>query len=237
MRRLQRKKGLDRERCDRKAAAMHCIAANQFSRCPRPAIDGTEIHLWFFPQWHQNSHSAESAAVRGVLATYLDRPADRVTIDRDEHGKPRICDSTWQFNLSHAGGALILAVTDGQPLGIDLESGRKLRSPVELAQRWFAPAEAKALAELPADRLTDTFLRLWTCKEAVLKASGRGIANGLGQVHFAIAPDGRLRGMVQPETGEPAADWHLLALQPSDSHMGALAWRGPSRAVKAFLAD
>src|SRR3546814_6405959 len=58
--------------------------------------------------------------------------------------------------------------------GIDLERQRPRARALEIAERYFSADEAAALAALPAADRSVAFLELWTAKEAVLKALGRG---------------------------------------------------------------
>lgn len=194
---------------------------------PQPLADH-EIHLWFFPQWETVANAAQSPTVRGLLATYLDCPASAVRIVHGAHGKPCIVDVPLEFNLSHGGSALLLGVSRRHALGVDLEPARrKIRPATKLARRWFAPAEAAALEALPADRQQDAFLRLWTAKEALVKAQGAGIGAGLHQAVFHPAADGWICAV---------PGWHMLALTPDAAHIGALAWRNPVSRVRAFVA-
>lgn len=205
------------------------LAATDFVAAtpPQPLADD-EIHLWFFPQWETVANAAQSPVVCGLLATYLDRPAPAVRIDRGAHGKPRIADAALEFNLSHGGTALLLGVSRCHTLGVDLEPvRRKTRPATELARRWFAPAEAAALEALPADRQQDAFLRLWTAKEALVKAQGAGIGAGLHQAVFHPAADGWICSV---------SGWHMVALTPDAAHIGALVWRDPVSRVRAFVA-
>jgi 4'-phosphopantetheinyl transferase len=196
---------------------------------PQPLTDD-EIHLWFFPQWERAPDAAQSAPVRSLLAAYLGQPCAAVRIERGEHGKPHVADAPLEFNLSHAGGALLLAVSRRIALGIDLESiRRKTRPAVELARRFFTPAEARALEALPPNRRQDTFLRLWCAKEAALKAHGRGIGFGLDRFEFALDAAGR----AAPAAGNP---WRVVAFAPSPEHVGALAHAGLVSRVCAFVA-
>lgn len=196
---------------------------------PQPLADD-EIHLWFFPQWETTPVAAQSAPVRSLLAAYLGQPIASVRIERGAHGKPYVADAPLEFNLSHAGGALMLAVSRRTALGIDLESiRRKTRPAVELARRFFTPAEAKALEALPPNRRQDTFLRLWCAKEAALKAHGRGIGFGLDRFEFALDA----RGRISPAAGNP---WRVIAFAPSPEHVGALAHAGLVSRVCAFVA-
>jgi phosphopantetheinyl transferase (holo-ACP synthase) len=80
-------------------------------------------------------------------------------------------------SISHHQHFIATAMSTLGPVGIDVETIRDL--PVEaMAARWFAPEEARALAELPPSERALAFLRLWTLKEAVGKALGIGLRGG-----------------------------------------------------------
>jgi 4'-phosphopantetheinyl transferase len=79
------------------------------------------------------------------------------------------------LSLSHSHGLCAVA-TDTRPLGIDIEPSQRRPDWVAVARRWFSPIEQEWLfrADDPF-----SFLKVWTLKEAWLKATGRGIAGNL----------------------------------------------------------
>jgi 4'-phosphopantetheinyl transferase len=210
---------------------MTAFAAVDFAPASPPQpLAGDEIHLWFFPQWERTPDAAASAPVRTLLAAYLGRPVESVRIERGEHGKPKLVDAELEFNLSHTGPALLLGLSRRVGLGVDLEAAqRKTRPVAELAGRFFAPAEAEALAMLPDGLRQNAFLRLWCAKEAALKAHGGGIGFGLDRVEFIIDDAGE----IAPAPGHTGA---VLPLVPAPGYLGALAWGGPVSRVRAFVA-
>ena len=177
---------------------------------------------------------------RPVLARYAGLPADALPLLPDAYGKPRLAaPAAPGFNLSHSGGVVLLAIARGVDPGIDVEALRPRPRALQLAQRYFTAAEAAVLARLPEGDRQQTFYRLWTAKEAVLKALGRGLAFGLDRVGFGLAADG-ITVLPQDfqDVAAPASAWQLHALAPAPGHLGALAWRGAPRTVRLFvLAD
>jgi 4'-phosphopantetheinyl transferase len=94
----------------------------------------------------------------------------------------------------------------------------------KIADRFFHPNEAQLLAQLPAHKQAETFIRLWTLKEALLKACGRGLTGPLDRACFHLAGDRPATvSLDDPSLGEPS-DWQFAELRLEDA--GALS--GPT---------
>ncbi len=207
-----------------------------------PALDPNEVHAWSFACAEERP-AAIAETARGALDDLLRLYSGRrhaPVLARGVHGKPFAPDlPELHFNISHAGRHVLLAFAHGQPLGVDLERhDRKIRVE-EIAQRYFTATEAAALSNLAPTARLQAFLRLWTCKEAVLKATGEGLGSGLDRFEFELHDGGQigLLRRVPAQAGTPS-DWVLRALDPAAGLIGALAWRGPARRVRGFgLAD
>jgi 4'-phosphopantetheinyl transferase len=224
---------------------MRQLSASDFATARVPvALADDEIHLWLLAADSRHAAlRADGPRVRGLLAAYLDYAPDAVRLTLGEHGKPFLDgpflagSRAFDFNVSHSGGALLVAIARGQELGVDIETQRRRRPVLDLARRFFAADEASALASLDEPRRQIAFLRLWSCKEAVVKALGIGIGFGLARVQFGIDPSGEPVGLsVIHASAGTVEDWHVVCLAPTSAHVGALAWRGPARRVRAFVA-
>ena len=116
--------------------------------------------------------------LRQVLARYL--PEKNLQIGRGEFGKPFLSDfKQWQFNVSHSGEKLLIAVSFDMPIGIDIEQIKPRKSLNSLVKKCFAVTEQAYWFELPENKKMNVFYDFWTRKEAVVKGIGRGIAIGL----------------------------------------------------------
>ncbi len=91
---------------------------------------------------------------------------------RDADGRPYLESSEVDFNISHSEGFVAVAIGDGR-VGIDLQAVNFSFDPVALADRFFAPEEAAAVAA--DENKPELFFRLWTQKEALGKAMGGGL--------------------------------------------------------------
>ena len=203
------------------------------------ALDAGAIHLWRIPY----ALSQRRAPLRTMLGAYLGMPPDAVALAEDARGKPRLADAVrntpgipaLDFNWSHSGDYALIALSRSGALGVDIERfGKDLRA-LEIARRFFDPAEADALAGLDARARDDAFIGLWCAKEAVLKAVGEGISFGLERLAFARHDDvdWKLTG-VDAVLGA-VRDWQLTGFAPAPGYHGTLAWRGPSRRIQAFV--
>lgn len=172
--------------------------------------------------------------VRATLARWLGGPEAPAPVSpplaREPSGRPHLLapyldrDTGW----SHSGEHLLLALGQGVTLGVDLERLRPRPRALELAQRYFAPAETARLLALAPEQQERAFLRLWCAKEAVLKAHGRGLAFGLHRLEFGPGddrPDAPLQLLASdPELGA-ASGWRLHEWIPHPGYLAALAWR------------
>jgi 4'-phosphopantetheinyl transferase len=208
-------------------------AADFTTSTPPQPLGKKEVHLWFFARWPRVRQAAESEFVRALLGSYLRCESAAVRIDRDARGKPAIHGERLCFNLAHSGDALLVGVADALAVGVDLETPSQPRPVLDLARRYFAPAEAQALAALPEDRRQDAFLRLWTCKEAALKAQGQGISGGLASMVFSLDPRQK-RPIPRLQSDAAGAGWHVRCAYPAPECFGAVAWMGEDRPIRAF---
>ena len=168
---------------------------------------------------------AEPAA-RAWLGAELGIAPAALAIERGPYGRPHLRLGRWDCNWSHSGDRLAIALAEGLRVGIDIERPRPRPRVLELADRYFAPAETAGLAALPEAARTGAFLRLWCAKEAVLKAHGRGLAFGLDRLRFEgfEDPAGTPRPVAMDTALGAPDDWTLQRL-PLDGLVGMLAWR------------
>lgn len=186
-----------------------------------------EIHVWYLAYRHTQGR----APLHRVLGAYLGIDADTVVLIDGEHGRPTLAaghDSSIGFNWSHSGEHALIAVGRYVEPGIDLERLRERPRALEIAQRYFSEDEAAALMALPPAERSAVFLELWTAKEAVLKALGRGIAFGLHRLSIASA-DADLS--LQQLEGDDVRAWQLQRLEVDATLLAALAWRGEARQI------
>lgn len=159
--------------------------------------------------------------LRQILAGYVNERPGALRLAQSEFGKPHLMDyPELSFNLSHSGDDWIIAVGKNCQLGVDIEGCKPRDNLAELVVRFFAKPEADYWLTLPDSQRLSAFYRLWTCKEAFLKATGRGIAAGLDE---CVLDTGSFQRFLQvPEVYRPAGQWQLLMQSSCPTHCIAL---------------
>lgn len=159
-------------------------------------------------------------AGRWLIRTSLDLWSGRgeaVPLKIGEKGKPCIQrPNSPQFNLSHANGELVLVLSGRGPVGVDVEDQtRSVRSVERLARRYFAEAEQRIVGE------DDTaFFRIWTRREARVKAEGTGFASGFASLDTL--------------EDERVGDWCYREWRISPSHIATLVHQAPVKTTRLY---
>jgi 4'-phosphopantetheinyl transferase len=134
------------------------------------------------------------AMLRAVLARHTGVSPSRLRFQRNDEGRPELGpperDLGLRFNLSRTAGLTVMAVAHRRALGVDVEFTGARHQIEEVAEAAFTAPELQALRRLPAEERPDAAYRLWTLKEAYLKARGLGLSRGLEAVAFELDDDG-----------------------------------------------
>lgn len=201
-----------------------------------------EVHVWRVPldehaeEDELDAHERERAAkfrferdrktyitahgaVRRILGRYLGCRGADLVFGRRARGKPFLeavrgteAAPALRFNLSHSGQLAVVAVAHME-VGADIEMIRENADAAGLARRFFPAPEYMALLEAEPVEQKRAFFRLWTRREAFLKARGTG-----------------LEGV----SDEIPAHWCIVDLDPQPGYAGAVAWEGAEARVVPF---
>lgn len=160
------------------------------------------------------------ASLRRVLGTMLGLPPAGVPIVRGERGRPRlgfahdhgyggypghgddaghdhdagVCAgaAALDFNISHTSDAAMIGVASGARIGVDIERSDRVVNVPGLARKFLSAAERSHLAALDPDDVRRRVLQLWTCKEAMSKATGDALSAPFAELTVDIARGPRL---------------------------------------------
>jgi 4'-phosphopantetheinyl transferase len=174
-------------------------------------------------------HIIGRGLARTLLGRCLGSPANQLQFEYNEFGKPRLAAgscSPLQFNVSHSGELVLVALTLGRALGVDVERMRRDMATAEIAARFFSPNECRTMAALAADVQCAAFFACWTRKEAYLKARGDGLSLPLDEFDVAFAPGEKPRLLETRHDPAEARRWTMQAPDPGHGCKAALAVEG-----------
>jgi 4'-phosphopantetheinyl transferase len=84
----------------------------------------------------------------------------------------------------------LIGISGSRNIGVDIEFMRAAGGELDLARSFFSAAEFRSLEGLANGMLLSSFYKIWTCKEAVLKAIGAGITEHLKDFSVELTEDG-----------------------------------------------
>jgi 4'-phosphopantetheinyl transferase len=190
-----------------------------------PLLDETERQRCarFHFEKHRAQFALSHAMLRLALSEYAPvRPGDW-RFATGEWGKPEIggppLDSPLWFNLSHTDGFAACVIGRVPRLGVDVENINRITPCDELAQHFFAATEYEYVRALPQDLLREAFFRIWTLKEAYIKAEGKGLAIPLDSFYFRLSD--HTAELAPGGESNPDA-WSFFEFQPGPDHRIAI---------------
>lgn len=168
------------------------------------------------------------AVLRALLARVLALEPSGVRLQLGPQGKPFLAPthhSDVQFNVAHSHELALIALARGLQLGVDVEYRRDLHDAQSIAKRFFSGQEVRAMLAAPMARQHELFFRIWTRKEAFIKATGKGLSQPLGAFNVIGAAG---RPLSHVELDGAVTDWCLYDLFPGTRYAAALVWTGHS---------
>ncbi len=162
-------------------------------------------------------------ALRKILASYLLATPAGLEFEEGPHGKPHLIGYRLFFNLSHAGDIVLVAVAGSSEVGVDVEVVSRDVEHEPLAKRFFSTSEVEAFQAIDEGQARiDAFFKLWTRKEAIVKAIGEGLSMPLDC--FDVSLDQWSAGITTSRTDLETAEWWVEGLEPASGYAGAVAF-------------
>ena len=148
-----------------------------------------------------------------------------------EHEKPALIDAPdFHFSISHSGNFVMVAAAY-EEVGCDIE--RIGRADLRIAERFFSEPEKALLRGLPEEMKNAAFFRLWTLKEAFLKATGQGFSMPLDSFSICFEEDGRISVR---ETGIPEK-YAVSELSAVPGYASAVCFRNETLSMNVKVVD
>jgi 4'-phosphopantetheinyl transferase len=210
--------GLDRTP-DEIARIAAWLSPAELARADRFGTD-TLRHRWI----------AGRTSLRLLLGDLLGVAPAQVAVRRGVRGRPELADpaSGIDFNVSHTQDVALIGIARDLPvgarIGVDIERIDREVGADRLARKFLTAREQATLVDVALDRRRQRFLRYWTCKEAMSKATGDGLAAPFHHLDVDLSESPRLIGGPPPYL---PARWSLHCGDVPEGWLATLAiWQG-----------
>tara|TARA_Y100001933_G_scaffold263432_1_gene324770 strand:- start:19882 stop:20703 length:822 start_codon:yes stop_codon:yes gene_type:complete len=218
------------------AYADRLIASDSIENHLKVLSDSEKNQLGRFSLTRVREESLASRLLtRHALSFYADVAPERWQFAKGPRGKPYVV-SPWQdfhaFNLSHSANLVVFAIARHGTVGVDVESIDRATTGIPLARRFFASQEVEQLLALPPEMQRESFLQIWTLKEAYIKAVGDGLAMPLDRFFFDLTAAGPAQLHVG-DGGQAGTEWLFTQLRLPSRHHIALGVTHPMLTKKS----
>lgn len=174
---------------------------------------------------NRHEYIAAHALKRWIISLATGEAAHDIEFTVGPQGKPFVAKGNGPyFNITHCRGLVACGLSDTLELGVDAENLMR-EPPLDEAESFFTAKEIALLRAAKPSEQALIFLKLWTLKEAVIKATGMGLSQGLKTFSISVDPPAiDVRGLVNVE---PLL-WRLHQVIIGEKHVLAVAWNGPA---------
>lgn len=157
----------------------------------------------------------------GLLRLVLSRAAgvapEDILIRSERNRRPRVLQPasmrTFGVSLSHTAGMVAVGYHNGKDIGVDIEEVDPEVENTRLPRSVLSPREYGRWKALPGPRRPAEFFRIWTVKEALLKAAGVGLLVDPSAIDTGGDDRFRPRLLTLPQRFGPPGCWTLRTVQ------------------------
>lgn len=173
-----------------------------------------------FPHLSQH-YVIRRTLLRLILSQYLGTEPQNIVLTTHFKGKPCLSNpgSNLYFNLSYSRDLVYYVIATHPMIGIDIEYVREEYVCDEVAEQFLHPDEYVWFRALPFPDKLKAFYRIWTQKEAIVKAMGDGLYYPLTEINLRETP------------------WSLLQIETTQEYLGFIAKKHDVETVKTYKYD
>jgi 4'-phosphopantetheinyl transferase len=175
----------------------------------------------FLFERNRHEHLVTRALGRLVLGRALGVDPSSLSFRRTVHGRPELDPpSELRFNLTNTTAFVACVLARGREVGLDAEPATRAPEILDVAHVVFTKAEREGLAGLETDSRRLRALRLWTAKEAYMKARGLGFSLAPTRFELSVREDGVSLRYLE-DLGDDASRWEITTRE-IEGHMVAV---------------
>jgi len=183
-------------------------------------------------KFHFAKHRQQYLVTRGLLRWVLSYYQKSVLpahwrFRKNKYGRPYLANSLLDgdiyFNVSHTENLIVIVVSRADLLGIDVEWILRKNNPVDIADGFFSSLELTRLKALSTQQQVEHFFKLWTLKEAYVKARGMGLSIPLNSFEFNFDA-GTIDMVGNDRCHDTCSAWSFFYFVPENNYRLSIAY-------------
>lgn len=119
--------------------------------------------------------------LRQQLSKTVAQSPSTLKFETSNHGRPSLLGYNVDFNVSHTKNLIAIAINTTSRVGVDVENNSRNGQYTDIVEHYFHDSECQQIGDH-----TDSFFKIWTLKEAYIKALGLGLQKSLKSFYFDI---------------------------------------------------
>jgi len=184
------------------------------------------------------SYIISRGTLRKILSKYLNVSPKLIQFGYNQYGKPFIHfpeKGRLKFNLSHSNEYCLIAINKEMETGVDIEWINKDLEPNDIAHNYFSAQELSNFKSIDKGNQLEAFYKIWTRKEAFIKAIGKGLSIPLDS--FDVTIDDFKPKIKRIDGEKNISKYQLQNLKISNNYCAALIYIGQKKHSKMFFIE
>ncbi len=178
--------------------------------------------------------------VRLLISRYMNLNPNEIKFYYNEFGKPFVSPDSDRdnifFNLSHSDNIAVFIFSKKRKIGIDVEKIKELADMEGIVRLCFSESEKKWFNELPSTKKEEMFYKIWTSKEAYMKAIGKGFSFSPKRISLELRINDNLF-FKEIDGDEDFNRWKLITFRPNPDFISSLVVEDENFIIEHFSLD
>lgn len=194
------------------------------------SIDELQRASRFYFKRDRRQFIVRRGILKQIIAEYVDIDPKNLLFGYNPSGKPFLLNDSpphnLRFNMSHSKNMALYAISFGKEVGIDIEYMQKDIEFQQIIDRFFSQSEREYLQKINIDSRKEEFFKIWTRKEAILKALGKGLSFPLQMVNVPYKRSNFIFRINRDGNHGKNSFWNVQDLLPANNYVASVAIEG-----------
>lgn len=166
--------------------------------------------------------------LKQIISKYLEIDPKNLLFEYNPFGKPFLVTNSLKnnikFNMSHSKNMALYCISSQKDVGIDIEFTQKKVEFHLIIERFFSHNEKAFIQNITTNKRKEAFFKIWTRKEAILKALGKGISFPLEKVDVSFNKENFITQINDNDDGQfTESSWYVEDLLPANNYIASIA--------------